>query len=37
MRICNVKVKIVQLHMLKDKVPLEKATEDSQDRLGGRE
>ena len=30
----NVKVKVVQLHMLKYKVPLEKTTEDSQDRLG---
>jgi len=29
MRICNVKVKVVQLHMLKYKVPLEKTTEDS--------
>ena len=34
MRIYNVKVKVVQLHMLKYKVPLEKTTEDSQDRLG---
>ena len=34
MRIYNVKVKVVQLHMLKYKVPLEKPTEGSQDRLG---
>ena len=34
MRIYNVKVKVVQLHMLKYKVPLEKTIKDSQDRLG---
>jgi len=34
MRIYNVKVKFVQLHMLKYKVHLEKTTENCQDRLG---
>ena len=34
MHIYNVKIKVVQLHMLKYKVHLEKSTEDSQDRLG---
>ena len=34
MRIYSVKVKVVQLHRLKYKMPLEKTINDSQDRLG---
>ena len=34
MHFYNVKVKVVQLHMLKYKVPLEKTIKDSQYRLG---
>ena len=34
MRIYSVKIKVVQLHRLKYKVPLEKTIKDSQDRLG---